>query len=380
MTATAIEVAGVDNTYAWDLVPGADGFKRVTLFKKADSRTKPAVEVVRLVQLALDECRPEAVAVPGWGEVFSLAGLAWCAFNGVPAIMMSESTMWDERRVPWKEWMKRRLLGLCSAALAGGRPQAEYLEQLGVPRNRIFLGYDVVDNEYFSRKADEVRGQASEVRKKLGLPKRFFLASARFIEKKNLPRLLEAYARYRELASNSELRTPNSEPWHLVLLGDGALKFDLCRLISDLGLQPSVHLPGFKQYDELPVYYGLASAFIHASTTEQWGLVVNEAMASGLPVLVSNRCGCAVDLVKDGVNGFTFDPFNVEQLAQLMLRISDFRFPIFDFQKASREIISYWGPERFASGLQQAVEAALRMPPRRSSLVDRLLLRLLLFR
>ncbi len=86
---------------------------------------------------------------------------------------------------------------------------------------------------------------------------------------------------------------PNPEMWDLVLLGDGPLKPTLLKLISSLGLESCVHLPGFKQYDELPVYLGLAETFIHASTTEQWGLVVNEAMASGLPVLVSNRCGCA---------------------------------------------------------------------------------------
>ena len=133
-----------------------------------------------------------------------------------------------------------------------------------------------------------------------------------------------------------------------MLLGDGPLKSDLCRLISDLGLQHSVLLPGFKQYPELPAYYGLASAFVHASTTEQWGLVVNEAMASGLPVLVSNRCGCAADLVQEGVNGFTFDPFNVEQLAQLMFQISAFQpFRLSAFGSASREIISRVGSGAF---------------------------------
>ena len=104
----------------------------------------------------------------------------------------------------------------------------------------------------------------------------------------------------------------------------------------------------------MPAYYGLASAFVHASTTEQWGLVVNEAMASGLPVLVSNRCGCAPDLVQEGVNGFTFDPYNVEQLAQLMLKISAFQtFSLSTFGAASRRIIADWGPERFASGLRR---------------------------
>jgi glycosyltransferase involved in cell wall biosynthesis len=163
-----------------------------------------------------------------------------------------------------------------------------------------------------------------------------------------------------------------------VLLGDGPLKSDLCHLISDLRLQHCVLLPGFKQYDELPVYYGHASAFIHASTTEQWGLVVNEAMASGLPVLVSSRCGCAQDLVKNGVNGFTFDPCNVEEMAQLMIQISAFKpFRLSAFGAASSEIIANWGPERFAEGMSAAVKIAMSTPPYKAGILDRLLLKLL---
>jgi glycosyltransferase involved in cell wall biosynthesis len=122
-----------------------------------------------------------------------------------------------------------------------------------------------------------------------------------------------------------------------------------------------VLLPGFKQYPELPVYYGLASAFIHASTSEPWGLVVNEAMASGLPVVVSNRCGCAPDLVCDGRNGYTFDPRNVGQLAELMLRISIPGPHLSTMSNASAEIISTWGLSRFAHGLRAAAEKAVAL-------------------
>src|SRR5438034_9827058 len=83
-----------------------------------------------------------------------------------------------------------------------------------------------------------------------------------------------------------------------------------------------VHLPGFKQYEELPIFYGLADAFIHASISEPWGLVVNEAMASGLPVLVSIACGCEGDLVKEKVNGFSFNPVRFGKIAQLMLDLT----------------------------------------------------------
>ena len=270
-----------------------------------------------------------------------------------------------------------------------------------------------------------------ESRNKLGLPEKYFLASARFVEKKNLPRLIEAYALYRKKAesrkqpvevASQRLHGPGKAesvgenvesgkekagntsprpspqggegdaPWDLVLLGDGPLRETLNSQLATLNLHDHVLLPGFKQYPDLPIYYGLAGAFIHASTTEPWGLVVNEAMASGLPVLVSNRCGCAPDLVKDGVNGFTFDPFNIEQLAQLMLKISlrgvgpsgpeaAFQpFRLSAFGDTSRQIISEWGPERFANGLHDAVEMALKNPRPRAGLFDRWLLKALIYK
>ena len=192
--------------------------------------------------------------------------------------------------------------------------------------------------------------------------------------------MIEAYARYLEMTEKLEIGNRKSEIWKLVLLGDGPLRESLKSQITTLNLCDHVLLPGFKQYDELPAYFGLAGAFVHASTTEQWGLVVNEAMASGLPVIVSNRCGCAADLVQEGVNGFTFDPCNVEQLANLMLLVSDFRFPISDFGAASERIISAWGPEHFANGLYGAVAESLKNSPPRLGVLDRLLLRLLLQR
>ena len=260
---------------------------------------------------------------------------------------------------------------------------------LGLPRERIFLGYDAVDNQYFGRKAEEVRNAECGVRTRYGLPERYFLASARFTEKKNLPRLIQAYASYRQKAeSRPVLRSSTAEGgkqtadiWDLVLLGDGPLREALNAQVSTLNLHGHLHMPGAKPYSSLPTYYGLASAFVHASTTEQWGLVVNEAMASGLPVLVSNRCGCALDLVQEGVNGFTSDPYNTERLADAMLRL--WRMEDGELNRmadAGQRIIANWGPDRFAAGLNAAVDCALAVGPKRASLLDSLLLRLLLLR
>ncbi len=290
-------------------------------------------------------------------------------------VCMSESTEWDEPRIGWKEWFKRNLVGLFSAALVGGKRHSDYLTKLGMPGERIFLGYDAVDNRYFSDKAEAIRSDAEEVRRQHGLPQDYFLASARFVEKKNLPRLLDAYALYRTSCGTSA-------PWSLVLLGDGALRHGLESQLGVLGLRDHVMMPGFKQVADLPAYYALAGALIHPSTVEPWGLVVNEAMASGLPVLVSNRCGCAPELVCEGVNGFTFDPLKVEEIAQKMMRVSASDFPRAAFGKKSREIVAEWGPGKILRGwdCRQAIEAALASPPAVPTRVDRALLRMIRYR
>jgi glycosyltransferase involved in cell wall biosynthesis len=223
----------------------------------------------------------------------------------------------------------------------------------------------VVDNEYFTQGANEVRSKKAEVRRRYGLPENYFLASARFLEKKNLFTLLRAYATYRHNAGDNA--------WKLILLGDGPLRHGLEIERAALKIEHDVLMPGFKQYDELPGYYALANAFVHTSTTEQWGLVVNEAMASGLPVIVSNRCGCVPELVGEGVNGFTFNPDDAGQLGELMLRLSkESQLPAMG--DVGRNIISDWGIERFGQGLSAAAEQAMGLPPKGATFLDRVLL------
>jgi glycosyltransferase involved in cell wall biosynthesis len=382
----------MENTYAWDKVEGAANYTRVTLTAR-DAGDQQWQRILRdKMWLALNDIKPHVVVIPGWIYAEALSALSWCSETNTPAAIMSESTEWDDRRTWWKEWLKGRIVKMCAAGLVGGVAHADYMAKLGLPGNKTFFGYDAIDNHYFAAGAEAARRQPSAVsRQPAEIPEKYFLASARFVEKKNLPRLLRAYARYRELAQKSE--TPKSETlkaesgkqkaemWNLVLLGDGELRSSILELRASLGLDDCVQLPGFKQYEELPTYYGLASAFVHASTTEQWGLVVNEAMAAGLPVLVSNRCGCAKDLVREGVNGYTFDPLDVEQLAQLMFQLSTFPpVRLSAFGSASRELISDWGPERFASGLCDVVTMALNSPRRTAGLLDRVLLKALLQR
>ena len=380
----AVETVAITREYQWERMDEPRAFEKVTLFDDiSDSRNLKRALLRKKMANALGEVDPAAAMIPGWATPASLIALEWCLQNQRPAVVMSESSAFDKKRYALAELIKRIVVSLFSAGLAGGQLQREYLVTLGLPRNRVFTGYDVVDNDYFAQRANEVRRKKEELRRKYRLPEKYFLASARFVPKKNLPALIRAYARYRQLAGNRDdgQRTTDNRPWDLVLLGDGPLKADICRLISDFRLHGHVHLPGFIQYGELPGYYALADAFVHASTTEQWGLVVNEAMATGLPVIVSNRCGCVPDLVAEGKNGFTFKPESVEDLSKLMVdmsRLSDRRLE--EMRAESRRIIAGFTPTHFAIAAQRAIDVAKAAPTCRATLFSSLLLKALIHR
>ncbi len=369
----------------WGAAESPARYTKVSLFPEAADRYPGSAQRRRAFCSALQQANPDIVAVNGWNNFGSLAAARCCVERGIPMVVMSESARQDERRTWWKEFIKRQIVDLYSAALVGGKRHVEYLVELGIPRDRIFTGYDVVDKAYFEQRAFEIRNsnppQADETREKHGLPENYFLASARFIEKKNLPRLIRAYAEYRQRSSAFAKATADrvasggNAPWDLVLLGDGPLRETLNTQLSTLNLHGHVHLPGFKRYAELPVYYAFAKAFVHASTTEQWGLVVNEAVASGLPVIVSDRCGCVPELVNG--NGFTFDPFAEHELAERLLRLAllrdDERKSLGD---ASCKIAANFASERFGAGLEQAAQLAISHP-RQGSLLSRTLVKLL---
>jgi glycosyltransferase involved in cell wall biosynthesis len=353
---------------AWGAATTPARYRKVSLFPEATDHCPDKAELRRAFSSALEEMKPDVVAVNGWNNFGSVIAANCCVRRRIPMVVMSESSHQDEARTWWKEAIKRRIVGLYSAALVGGRCHVEYLVELGMPRETIFIGYDVVDKDYFERRVGETRDSSVEIRKKYSLPENYFLASASFIEKKNLSRLISAYSKYRQNARNS-----GAAPWDLVLLGDGPLREALNSQLSTLNLNENVHLPGFKPYDELPAYYALAKAFVHASTTEQWGLVINEATASSLPVIVSDRCGCAPELVNG--NGFTFDPNNEAELTARLLKMAS----LSDEERKqlgenSYRIAANFAPERFGEGLERAARMAMGVPQKKFGPIDRALL------
>src|SRR5207247_1792609 len=112
-----------------------------------------------------------------------------------------------------------------------------------------------------------------------------------------------------------------------------------------------------RQVDELPLYYARAKCFVLPSISEPWGLVVNEAMASSLPVLVSNRCGCAMDLVRHGRNGFVFNPLNVRSLANLFVEVSSGGLNLGALGAESQKVIDDYSTTLFAERVSNHLAA-----------------------
>lgn len=339
---SAIEISRSDMEYLWEIDPDELSFPLYSVAEESLNHIPFHKLVIRLYAL-LNKLNPDAVAIAGYSRPCMLAALFWCCCHRKIPILFSETHEQDTPRVPWREVPKTMLLRLYKAALVGGKPQHRYLAKLGMKPEAIFYGYNIVDNSAFSPQ------QLASLPNPLSHP--YFLTVNRFIPKKNLFRLIDAYAQYNQQAGSSA--------WHLVLAGDGMLRNKIEDKVTSLKLNNFIHLTGFLQQQQLLPYFAHANCFIHASTHEQWGLVVNEAMASGLPALVSYNCGCFEDLVIEGKTGFGFDPTKVAQLSQLMTKISSSTSELSRMSKEATQHMRKFSPDYFAKGLFSAAEYAL---------------------
>jgi glycosyltransferase involved in cell wall biosynthesis len=358
MRAHGVRVLGIeffrrDVTYRdWAVQEGGRDFQRITLCAETLGEGTTHRRAAAELGAVLRREQPDAVAIPGWILPECRVALRWCERHGRKPILMSDSREEDYPRRWWKETWKRRFVRRFSAALVAGRPHRDYVVKLGLSPDRVFSGYDVVDNEFYRQRSQAVRRAAAAIRAERSLPERYFLATARFIPEKNLEGLIRAYAGYCGTVGTDRA-------WHLVICGSGPRESEIVKLARDLKAERVVWA-GFVQPEEMPVYYGLASAFILASRKDSWGLAVNEAMACGLPVLVSRRAGCATDLVRDGENGFLLEPASPGQMTEAMARMAGLSAEDRErMGKRSLEIVAGWGIERFAEGLWAAVGTPL---------------------
>lgn len=343
----AVELCATEATREWSLPREDLPFAIHTLMEDTVLTPQTPSLAPALTRL-LDTLHPTGVALAGYDRPEMRAALRWCTRNNGTAVLMSETKVDDRPRPWWRTLAVRHLCRFVDAAVVSGLASASYLHALGVEERAIFTPYGVVDNHFFG-----VHAAAAGEHNKTGdgvAWHPYFLACGRLIEqRKNFRTLLDAYAQYRE---------ESARPWGLVICGDGPDRRLLEAHVSKRTLE-GVTFPGFQQLEALAGWYAHAGCFVHPATHEAWGLVVNEAMASGLPVLVSQACGAALDLVHEGRNGYVFDPGDVDELAGLMIDLAQLTAEErMVMGEASQAIIQDWSPARFGEALWQAFQSA----------------------
>lgn len=340
-----LETRPASQEYPWDFVPTGGGYRIERLQGAAGPEVDPPrAPLDRQLAALLRQHRPAVVVTVGWADRASSRLLLAAQARQLPLVIVSDSRRADRPRPWWLEQPKRWLLRCHSAALVAGRESRAYLLDLGFPAAAIHQPWDVVDNAVFAAAADDPPAQPPSL-----------LCVARFLPRKNHRLLLQAYGAYQAAGGR----------WGLLLVGDGPEEPQVRRAIAALPDPGRVSLRRFQQLDDLRRLYGAASGFVLPSLVDQWGLVVNEAMAAGLPVLVSRGAGCAVDLVDEGRTGWTFDPDDPVALTRLLHLLEALPPLSREHQRqAAAQRLRRFDPEAFATGLDAAVATALAHPRR----------------
>lgn len=303
-----IELAGTSQTYQWARAEEVSGFERITLIPDRQSDMPPWRLFIALARACLKTeshhvflCHYEQIKICGTAYLLR--------FLGRRIYAMIDSKFDDKPRFLWRELVKKVFFLPYNGALASGDRTRDYLRFFGFDPAVIHLGYDTVSMDRIRRLAGSPPAPGG-----VGFNDRHFTIIARLVPKKNIATALAAYAEYRRLTV--------SKPHELHICGSGELESELRAVVKQLGVE-GVVFRGFVQSPEVARALASTLALILPSVEDQWGLVINEALAMGVPILCSLNVGARDLLVRVGVNGFLFEPDNPAGLAYFMCRLTD---------------------------------------------------------
>jgi glycosyltransferase involved in cell wall biosynthesis len=298
---------------------------------------------------ALRESRPDVVVVSGWSTFAAQAAIAWSRRHRVPYLPLVESHDLGPRK-GWRRAVKGavvpRVLRGAAGALALGTASRDSLVERGAPRERIRVFANTIDVPVWEERQRTLAQRRSDLRRELGAAADdvVLLSVARLGPEKGLDTLVHGVA----AARNPKLL--------LVVAGDGPQRRQIEALAQELGVR--LHLTGDVPTDKTAELYAAADLFALLSTRETWGVVVNEAAASGLPLVLSDRVGAAYDLLLDGENGFLVSAGDVGGTGEAFARLaadSDLRARA---GERSRELVHRWGYEPSVESFVEAVRDA----------------------
>lgn len=263
--------------------------------------------------------------------------------------LWSESTLQDFRSPnPFKESFKRFLVSQARGYLVPGKAQRQYLLSLGANPEKIWFAPNSVDSKFFEG-ALIWRQQKEKIKQKLKIEGDVILYVGRLVDDKGIPELIDAFERVKQ-----EYETVN-----LVLLGDGSDREKYIKECQSRGLT-RVFWPGFQQQEALLTYYAIADIFVFPTRSDPWGLVLNEAMSAGLPLICSRAAGAADDLVQFGENGWLHEVGNTQELVEYMGKLLQDPQLRQKMGQRSHQIIAAYTPEKTAQGFVEAICANIK--------------------
>lgn len=303
---------------------------------------------VALVKVLLSE-RPDYLICYGYTLAPQMVALLWAMITAKPFALAGDANIYNDtaagmKRLAKSAWL--RLLARRAAALiAVGLANRMFWESYGAGADKIFEARFAVNNDFFATECEKRKEDAARLRLWFGLTgKTVFLFVGRLVRRKNVDLIVGA------------ARVLNDEGIAVVIAGSGEEKESLEKLA---GGDPRIIFAGNVAPDDLPLYYALSDALILPAAQEPWGLVINEAMASGLAVIAHRHCGAAVDLVAAD-NGFALETFSVEELSRAMKMIASDRARLDSMQSRSLEKIKGWSIDEAAIGIIRAIESSAR--------------------
>jgi glycosyltransferase involved in cell wall biosynthesis len=287
--------------------------------------------------------RYDVIICGGYQHPTYWLALLYCKLARKRALLWTESNRNDARfSHPVKDSYKRFLVSQYDGYIAAGDAQKEYLGDFGINPESIWLAPNAVDNHFFSQAAEAQRAIKERLKEEMGIRGQVVLYVGRLLDAKGIPQLLQAF----ECVAKGRDAT-------LVIVGDGPDERKYRVMAQWAGLP--VYFAGFQQQEDLPSFYGMADIFVFPTQSDQWGLAINEAMASSLPVIVSSVAGAAPNLVRDGYNGLLFEPGDVPALAAHMERLLADPELANQMGQASQRMIESHSPEKCAAGFIEAI-------------------------
>ncbi len=344
---------GFGKAFQWD-VPLLDGYRwRVARGVRGSGDLSAYLGLWLLNPLGELVCTPDgvppdAVLITGWQCLGMLQLLLAASLRRLPVLLRTEANDLRKRAWPVRQ-LHRFLVQRAWAWLAIGKANARFYGAHGAADDRIWLSPYFVDTAFFAGQVERLRPQREDLRRGWGIPEGAFcfLFVGKLQAKKRPMDLLQALQR---------LLRPGAPPAvHGLIVGSGDLEA-MCRSFASRHQLP-VSFAGFLNQGELPCAYGAADALVLPSDSgETWGLVVNEAMACGLPAIVSDQVGCGEDLVLSGRTGLVYPCGDVEALAAAMRTLSSSPARAAGMgSEARRRVMEHYGVGQSAEGVATAV-------------------------